>query len=444
MFFASFCYGTYQVPVKKHETHDGIVYIWYQCTGALIGGIVFACFRNDWLARPGNSSGFYVCPEGILCGMIYVLASVCAIQSIKNFGLANYYSFHEVTNLAGAFIVGVFGNDIGIPSPPPSNIGLAAAGILCVMIGTIPLAKMKPASEEAAALSLALDAGRDRSAACRPPAAALPAAAPLRSLDDLFAPPTPEEEARASAEPSAPTRARPFSVAIPEFEAPEASSRQRSNLERNAHTWDGGGFWRRQDADTVPESFNHHIFCGATVPVSLISSDVEDDCPEVNRTIARPWFSKWFSGLIYALFAGVLFSVQYAPQLFWNHRMDGDVSPFDFVFSMSMGVYVSATAVLLTTGFWKRVHRQPMQKSVMRPALLAGVVWIFGTVNQLYCNHVMSYTIAFCGIVGGGLVTSLCWGVCCFGEAPGSHNKRCVAASFACVFTGVMLLALSK
>merc|ERR1719221_540541 len=114
-FVACICYGSYFVPVKTYEIHDGIVYQWYQCCGIMLSGLALALASNDWTAST-TSSGFYVAPEGLLSGLLFQVANITATLSVKAFGLGNYYTVHQVTNLGVTFVVGVFGPQFGIPA----------------------------------------------------------------------------------------------------------------------------------------------------------------------------------------------------------------------------------------------------------------------------------------------------------------------------------------
>ena len=145
---AVLCYGSYFVPAKKYDIHDGIVYQWYQCSGILVTGVICAVLNNNWNALGQTSPGFYVCPEGLVSGMIFVLANCTANVSVKLCGLGNYYTLHQVTNLGLAFVVGVFGPQWGIPAKPPGSVTLAALGISLVLVGAIPVMCMEPEGQE--------------------------------------------------------------------------------------------------------------------------------------------------------------------------------------------------------------------------------------------------------------------------------------------------------
>ncbi|CAE7695976.1 TMEM144, partial [Symbiodinium sp. CCMP2456] len=64
-------YGSYFVPAKKYDIRDGLVFQWYQCSGIMLAGLVCAAVRNVW-SDDFRSSGFYVAPEGLISGFLFV------------------------------------------------------------------------------------------------------------------------------------------------------------------------------------------------------------------------------------------------------------------------------------------------------------------------------------------------------------------------------------
>ncbi|CAE8704858.1 unnamed protein product [Polarella glacialis] len=115
----------------------------------MISGFICAIFRNNWHETGEQSSGFYVAPEGMLSGLIFVVGNITGTFSVKACGLGNYYTVHQVTNLGITFLVGVYGPSLGVPSTPPHDVGLAALGFLCVLIGMMPIMFMEKDSNGA-------------------------------------------------------------------------------------------------------------------------------------------------------------------------------------------------------------------------------------------------------------------------------------------------------
>eukprot|EP00438_Fugacium_kawagutii_P007509 Skav228329 [mRNA] locus=scaffold4117:357849:358796:+ [translate_table: standard] len=147
---ATFSYGSLFVPVKNYEIHDGLVYQWFQCCGILLSGLVQACWRNDWSASGFSAPGFYVCREGIMSGVFFQLANVLATQAVRTFGMSHYFTSQKVTNLGGAFVVGVFGGHLGLPVTAPGNPILALMGCLSVLLAMVPLSFTKVEEEQSA------------------------------------------------------------------------------------------------------------------------------------------------------------------------------------------------------------------------------------------------------------------------------------------------------
>lgn len=142
----AFFFGSCYVPVKKHEVYDGLVFQWFQCSGIMICGIIFAIVSNDWpaIGSPTQPQGFYLAYEGLLSGFMFTIANIGATLSVKFVGLGTYFTLHELTNLGGSFLIGTLGQKVGVPSQPPRDISLALAGLLLVFAGAVPIMYMEP------------------------------------------------------------------------------------------------------------------------------------------------------------------------------------------------------------------------------------------------------------------------------------------------------------
>lgn len=143
IFVSVFFYGSYFVPARKYEIYDGLVFQWYQCSGIMLMGVICAGLRNNWWSDTPSSTGYYVAPEGLLSGFIFQLANVVATRSVKSFGLGLYFTTHQVTNLFTAFLVGVLGHKVGLPTKPPGSIPVAGLGFFFVLVGMVPVMYMK-------------------------------------------------------------------------------------------------------------------------------------------------------------------------------------------------------------------------------------------------------------------------------------------------------------
>ena len=155
----------------------------------------------------------------------------------------------------------------------------------------------------------------------------------------------------------------------------------------------------------------------------------------------------WCAGLAWSLFAGFAFSFIYIPMLPWKHRMalqNVDFSSFDYFLSISVGLFIASTVYMLLGGAMKKYQGKKMMKSVLRPALLTGVLWSVASMAQLYSLAVMPYAVAYCLVCGGEVAVSLLWGIFVFKEATTSHNLICTMLAFLGVLIGVGLVAASK
>eukprot|EP00439_Symbiodinium_sp_Y106_P031048 s5044_g3.t1 len=95
-----------------------------------------------------------------------------------------------------------------------------------------------------------------------------------------------------------------------------------------------------------------------------------------------------------------------------------------------VGVYLTSTVWLLCAGAYRRYLRQTVEKSVLRPALLSGLLYGLAVLCFLYSMTVLPFAIGYALGCGGALAVSLLWGVLAFGEAASMHNRRCILCSF--------------
>ncbi|CAJ1420823.1 unnamed protein product [Effrenium voratum] len=424
-------YGSYFVPAKKYDIRDGLVFQWYQCSGIMLAGLICAMVRNVW-ADDFRSSGFYVAPEGLISGSIFVIGNIVATISVKACGLGNYYTVHQLSNLGLTFAIGVYGKNVGVQAEPPKEIGLAFLGFVFVLLGMTPVMFMEKDGAMAEPKEMAK---------ATPVMAELPMAHSKRSVTDLF-----HETGAISAIPEhsevgvssrlADRITRPAKLLIPDFR------------EVNSLTWDGT-LGRPQLHD---EPLSPPLSCLGDM--SMVAKEVSSEytssqiSPAAEPLLAPEddGFRKWVGGLLLSLVAGVLYSAMYVPQLLWKTRLQLEgykADGIDFFYSMTVGVYVTSTAWLLCGGAYRKYLRQSMEKSVLRPALLSGLLYGCAVLCFLYAMMVLPYAIGYALGCGGGLAVSLLWGVLAFGEASSRHNKLCVMWSFLGVCIGIILLGAS-
>jgi len=155
---------------------------------------------------------------------------------------------------------------------------------------------------------------------------------------------------------------------------------------------------------------------------------------------------RWWSGVRLSLLAGALYSSVYVPLLPWKAELKAehiDVQGFDSFFSLCVGLYICSTAWLICGGAWKYYRGAKMDKAVLRPALLSGVIYGVASFTFLYSLMLLPYAVAYALGVGGALAVSQMWGMLFFGEASTNHNFRCVVCSFMSVVFGIVLLGLA-
>jgi len=456
---STLCYGSYFVPARKYEIHDGLVFQWYQCSGILLAGILFAVLRNSWNEHGEYSPGFYVAPEGLVTGVLFQIANITATFSVKACGLGNYYTLHQVTNLGFTFLVGVLGPAIGIPAVPPHNVLLAMFGFTFVLLGMIPVMVMEqePVDQTAATprQSGNAEAFMDNGADVNPAmgsgersGATEPAQEVPSRFEHLFRRDLPPELPRsgstadvtmASGVPQRHTLRRPPALQTSGFQA------------FNSQTWDG-----TMGRPRLVEPNGSMMYLGAPgliikeTPEAEISS-TRGDTPTATSA-QEPLLQqavdsrKWWWGICLALLAGTLNAVMYVPLLPWRARLLADhvdVKGFDSFFALCVGLYLTSSAWMVCGGAWKRYRGQRMEKSVLRPALVSGIIYAGGSLSFLYAIAILPYAICYAVTIGGGLAVSLLWSVLVFNEARSSHNRRCVLASFVGVLIGVSLLGMS-
>jgi len=278
----------------------------------------------------------------------------------------------KVTNLGGAFVVGVFGRHFGLPVEPPSDPLLALMGCLSVLLAMVPLGFTKVEDE------LSQDEHDHKSFV-------------------QF------QETR---------------ITSPADKKPHLIPPQHSDM---------GGYLMLDEAVSEP-----------TTPAPT---------PVFPRREHGRGHGGWCKGLAWSLFAGLAFAFIYIPILPWKHRMaleNVEFSSFDYFLSISVGLFIASTAYMLLGGAMKKYQGRKLMKSVLRPALLTGVLWSVASMAQLYSLAVMPYAVAYCLVCGGEVGVSLLWGIFVFKEATTFHNLTCTMLAFLGVLIGVGLVAASK
>jgi len=428
---AASAYGTSYVPARSHEVHDGLVFNWYESIGFLVAGIAFALCYNKWDALAGSSPAFYVHREGLVAGMLYQVGSVMATQAVHKVGIGNYYIIHEITNVGASLFIGFLGPSLNIPVTLPSNKLLAFVGFFIVALGMVPTMFMREETDE------------NRIEDSAPPLAPPPTEAqPVRSsLTDLFhqpsSQPPPPAEPEQKNDGSAISGSAPTGLAM---------------LDYNAYTWDGSS--PPPVLQKAVEKFHHMTHGLPTIPI-LDNEDSKSDFQVPTNIIAeepapragaKNTKADKLLGIVFSLAAGGVYGVMFAPIYPWKKRMLAagmPADPFNFVFAACVGCSFCSTVWLLFWSTIKKIQKKRLDKSVLRPALLAGVIFYAGMMLQFYAVAQLPYAVAYVSCTGLSLAFSMSWGLFVFGEMRGCYNRVMAALSFGGVIIGAGALALS-
>lgn len=446
---AAFFYGTCYTPVKKHEVYDGLVFQWFQCSGIMISGLLFAMCTNDWDAgrdSPLQPRGFYVAYEGVISGIVFQVAISLSNLAVKRVGLGAYFSFHEITNLMGSFVAGTIGADLGVPTEAPRKIGVAILGITFATVGVLPIMFMKPnpSSESEPELG-AHEEGVGG------------------SLQPVTSPSPEKDDAQAAAAPYPPpplgrSATSPTSSLAPSSEGGEPRARSWRPAEEP-----GGVQIRRSMSynfgDKVVRERGARAFLKASYdpfgqveqvesPVALATTEAGNvQAALLTTSSLRPETdSGWSRGVLLCLGIGILLSNWLTPFLYWKKRLQVDgFGSSGCVFSICVGIYFASSGTLISLASWKRyVTGERLQRPVLRPAMLSGALWTMGLLCQLYSLASMPYAISYAMTVGGTLMFNSVWSIVVFGEVQGRHNRRCAQLTLVLTLIGILLLAFSK
>jgi len=210
-------------------------------------------------------------------------------------------------------------------------------------------------------------------------------------------------------------------------------------LMSNAHTWDGTN--PPPHFKEAVEQFHHRTAGLLTMP--FLDEDELEPLPELpsSRGTAN---AEWVFGVGLSLLAGLLFGIMFAPMPVWQARMRAaghTDHAFDFVFAVCISSALTSTAWLIFWSTVKKLRNKPLDKSVLRPALLAGAIYFVAIVLEFYSIAVLPYAVAYTMCTGFALAASMGWGIFVFGEMKGTHNRIMAALSFAGVLVGAICLA---
>jgi glucose uptake protein GlcU len=185
---------------------------------------------------------------------------------------------------------------------------------------------------------------------------------------------------------------------------------------------------------------------GQKKEAKVAEADMEQaDEPLAAEAVARPSASGFVMGLVCAVVAGVLFGANFDPptrlmQLAKNQQAAGLVpthplNPQEYVFSHYSGILA---LTILAFSAIKLVNRAVyVDKSVVLPGLVAGILWGIAQIGWFQANAVLSFVIAFPIITGVPGVLSAILGVVLFGE-----NKDPRSLKLLCLIIFIQALSL--
>jgi len=159
----------------------------------------------------------------------------------------------------------------------------------------------------------------------------------------------------------------------------------------------------------------------------------------------RPNFA---AGFVVALVAGLFMGSNFDPPTYLQqigppaHSSDS----MDYVISHFAGIVL---ATLLYFGAYlvkcKASKQAPfVDKKMIVPGLLAGIMWDIAQIGWFKANTVLSYVIAFPIIVATPGVLAAIWGIVLFGENRGRRNLSLLGLVIVLQIVGVSIIAMSK
>lgn len=173
-----------------------------------------------------------------------------------------------------------------------------------------------------------------------------------------------------------------------------------------------------------------------------IISQEEEETSILDRIPAK---TKPIVGAVLALASGILYGVNMVPMTLWTQEQQNKgIKPgtFDFVFSHFTGIYLYSTIVFIIYCLFNRPPK--MYPAAVLPSIISGAMWGVAQCGLMAATNILGYAVGFPIGSAGPIVVSSLWSVIYFREIQGLRNLLILALSFALLFTGIILLALSK
>jgi glucose uptake protein GlcU len=150
-----------------------------------------------------------------------------------------------------------------------------------------------------------------------------------------------------------------------------------------------------------------------------------------------------------AIGSGMLYGVNMVPMMLWTQkeqREGRDPGPLDFVFSHFAGIYLYSTAIFVLYCLYNCFYGRPPKifPEAALPSMISGAMWGIAQCGLMSATQILGYTVGFPIGSAGPIIVSSLWSVLYFREIRGVKNLCILGLSFALLFTGIILLALSK
>jgi drug/metabolite transporter (DMT)-like permease len=147
-------------------------------------------------------------------------------------------------------------------------------------------------------------------------------------------------------------------------------------------------------------------------------------------------------GIVLSIVSGIFYGVNFDPP---TYRMDhgGSTNGLDYVFSHFCGIYITSTVYFVLYCIAKK-NKPVIYPEAVLPGLLCGALWAAAQICWFVANASLALVVAFPIVsTGPGVVASL-WGIFVFKEITGRRNIYVLLCAFACTFTAVTMITLSK
>ncbi|MEM1312102.1 MAG: GRP family sugar transporter [Patescibacteria group bacterium] len=135
-------------------------------------------------------------------------------------------------------------------------------------------------------------------------------------------------------------------------------------------------------------------------------------------------------GLIFSLLAGLIFGFYGVP-----FRIS-EIAPQDFVFSVSLGIFLTSTA------FYLIKYSKPSKKFIF-PAVLAGSMWNLGNFSSFFAISILGLTLGY-PLTQLAMFVNVMWGTLYFKEAKDTRAIVRIVIGSIILFSAAILLSLSK